>query len=126
MGVVLLTMMVYVGIEPVLALAATGTKPEWKPVTLLNDEMGWQGWSNVDCVTVWLPARNWNWTMEPAATLMLSGEKMSELFLEETSTTVTDVWAEARPRRAERASVENCILIFGGLKREVFEKRREK
>jgi hypothetical protein len=66
--------MVKVGIMPVEALAAAGRKPEWKPVTLLCIPMGWHGWSKVDCVTVWLPAWNWNWICSPGWAVSLSGE----------------------------------------------------
>lgn len=51
--------------------------------------MGVQGWSNVDCVTVWLPATNWNCTISPALALMLSGVYTRELLAVETVTTWT-------------------------------------
>jgi len=76
MGLVLLTRMVKMGIMRWLALAAAGRNPEWKPVTLLCMAIGWQGWSKVDWVTVWLPARNWNWTASPTLTRMLLGENV--------------------------------------------------
>jgi hypothetical protein len=60
---------------PISALAATGRKPEWKPVTLvLVTPMGVQGAPKVDCVTVWLPAWNWNCTNSPGWGASLSGE----------------------------------------------------
>lgn len=62
---------------PMPALAAAGWKPEWKPVTLVCMLMGWQGASKLDCVTVWLPDRNWNCTNSPGLTRMLLGEKVS-------------------------------------------------
>lgn len=51
--------------------------------------MGVHGWSNVDCVTVWLPATNWNCTISPALALMLFGVYTSELLAVETVTTWT-------------------------------------
>ena len=57
-------------------LAAAGMKPEWKPVMLLCMAMGWQGWSKVDWVTVWLPEANWNCTISPTLTRMLLGENV--------------------------------------------------
>lgn len=61
---------------PMAALAATGKKPEWKPVTLLFMPTGWHGLSKVDWVTVWLPARNWNCTNSPGCAVILFGEKV--------------------------------------------------
>lgn len=51
--------------------------------------IGVQGWSNVDCVTVWLPATNWNCTISPGFALMLSGVYTRELLAVETVTTWT-------------------------------------
>lgn len=105
------TMIVHVGIMPVDSLAATGWKPLKAPVWFVCSEMGVQGASKVDWETLWLPARNWNWTISPAGAWILSGVNTSELFDVATETTWT-VCAEARPKRAEIASVENCILIL--------------
>lgn len=53
--------------------------------------MGWHGWSKVDCVTVWLPAANWNCTMSPTAALTLLGEYVRAPDEEPTVTTCTVV-----------------------------------
>jgi hypothetical protein len=68
--------------------AAAGWYPEWNPVTLdMIWLMGVQGWSNVDCVTVWLPATNWNCTISPWLALRLSGVYTRELLALDTVTT---------------------------------------
>ena len=79
---------------PSAALAATGWKPEWKPVALLCNETGWHGLSKADCVTVWLPASNWNCTIWPTVALILSGWKTRAFDELDTRTTMTSVdWA---------------------------------
>lgn len=76
---------------------------------LVCSEMGEQGLSKLDWTTLWLPPRNWNWTMSPTSALTLSGEKARVPFVEPTEITHT-FCAEATPIRAKRAAVENCIL----------------
>lgn len=71
-GVVLFIWMVYVGV--VVEAAVTGMKPLKIPAEAEFIEMGWQGWSKVDWVTVWLAGANWNCTMSPTAAVTLLGK----------------------------------------------------
>lgn len=113
MGVVLLIMMVYVGV--VVEVAATGMKPEKKPVVLVCSAIGWHGWSKVDCVTVWFAGANWNWTMSPLAATRLLGKYARVPFAEPTRTTCTvtepDVPVAAAAATPELDAVEE---VFAG------------
>lgn len=104
-------------------------------MTLEFIEIGWQGASNVDCVTVWLFGANWNWTISPTAALTSFGANTKDPFADPTLTTCTVVIPVADPvdvdfaaedvavfdvdcamapaaLKAQRASVVNCILTL--------------
>lgn len=74
-------------------LASTGMKPDLIPaaaapavplVIVAFDaaaSIGAHGLSKLDWVTVWLPAQNWNCTMEPGSAVMLSGQNCEPVTL---------------------------------------------
>jgi len=68
---VFVTWKVTEGTMPLLAVALAGMKPESNGVVAAASSV--QGAVKLDCVTVWLPVRNWNWTMSPWVALRLLG-----------------------------------------------------
>lgn len=97
-----------------VALADTGMKPDFMPVTLdMMLFMGTQGLSKVDCVTVWFFAWNWNCTHEPAGARILSGKYLSALLPFELDTCTT--WTMTGPGelvpegRADRVQLATAL-----------------
>lgn len=80
-GVVLLTIMVYVG--TVIEVGSTGINPEKTSL------FGAHGAAKVDDVTVWLFGANWNCTISPTAAVTWLGENVSVLLAPPTLTTQT-------------------------------------
>ena len=88
----------------VVALAATGMKPESMP-----PDMGAQGAANVDCVTVWFLGLKTNWMVSPWDALTDDGLKARPL-----APTSTWICAERTVvARAARVAEAIAKRIFG-------------
>jgi len=106
--------MVYVGV--VVAVRATGMKPEKKPTVPGEfSAMGWQGCAKVDCVTVWLLGANWNCTRSPTLAFMLLGEYSSVPFALPTFTTCTTTWPEEEVEVPTVEAADEVVVAAGGV-----------